>query len=245
MKTTEFYKRVKSRFSVLIHKYGFEPVFELEPAGPFNLSEIIFQSQAGLIRFDVEYRDLDVGIQVAFDAPTSNANGTFDYNNGSEWHHILLILGGLDIAVDYERLYKSITEKEWDAIVEHLLDNWAMELSPHWERIVASMNDPAFRQKIEEMKKQRRYQKIITFDRYGLGKSLVLDAGKSLLKNIPKIFGYIVSIFLGLLLVSKFGRVIPDNFVVLVALVPAFIFYLILRFVRAARQKQNGREGMR
>jgi len=242
METKEFYEKVKSRFSVLINKYGFEPVFELEEAGPFNLSQIIFGSEIGLIKFDVEYRDLDVGIMISFDAPAKNPDGTLNYETGIHWHHVVAALNGLGVSVDYDRLYKGITETESDAIVNRLLENWALELSPHWDRIVAGMGDPDFRKKLENLEPKGQHQKIIYF--YYYGNKFAKEAAGGIFKSVLVIIGYLASFAAGLVLLDRVRNIIPGNLAMGVVLIPPFLLYLILRFYGSARKNQQDRQDM-
>jgi len=237
MEPREFYEKVKSRFSVLVNKYGFEPVFELVPAGSFGWSQIIFRSDNGLIQFNLSQREVDVGILLSFDTPPEDSLPNFDFDMKVGWHHIVIVLSGLDVAVDYDRLYKDVTETETEGVVNHLLDKWAAELSPYWDRIVAGMGDPEFRQKVKTMTEKGKHQRVLRFDQYGMGKSLAKDAAGGLLKSIPVLIGYIISLALGLYLVTIMRNVVPQNIAMIAVLVPPVLFYLLLKYLGKPRQQ--------
>jgi len=141
MEPNDFYGKVRSCFSILIDKYDFEPVFELEPAGPFGWSQIIFRSDTCLMQFNVELRELDVGILFSFDVPESNQNDVFSAQGGGvwqrirailkgnasmqndvKWHHIILALNVLGVTVDYDRMFKGIIKAEDRANSQRVLE---------------------------------------------------------------------------------------------------------------------------
>ena len=239
MEPREFYEKVKSRFSVLVNKYGFDPVFELEPAGSFGWSQIIFRSDKGLIQFNLSQREVDVGILLSFDTPPEDSLPNFDFDMKVGWHHIVIVLSGLDVAVDYDRLYKDVTETETEGVVNHLLDNWAAELSSYWDGIVAGMGDPEFRQKVKTMTGKGKHQRVLRFDQYGMGKSLAKDAVGGLMKYIPTAIGYIASLALGLYLLRFLPKSIPGNIGLLIVLVPPYIFYLLLKYLEKRKQQSS------
>lgn len=237
MEPREFYDKVRNRFSVLVNKYGFEPVFELEPAGSFGWSQIIFRSDKGLAQFNLIQREVDIGILLSFDTPPADNPANFDYDRKVGWHHIVIVLSGLNVAVDYDRLYNDVKETDTEGAVNHLIDNWAVELSPHWDKIVTSMGDPEFQQKVKSMDEKGKHQRILRFDQYGMGKSLAKDTAGGLLKSIPIVIGYIISLALGLYLVNIMRNVVPQNIAMIVVLVPPVLFYLLLKHLGKPRRQ--------
>jgi hypothetical protein len=245
MEPEEFYKQVRNRFSILTDKYGFDPVFELKPAGANGLSQIIFQGDEGLIEFNVNYRDLDVSILLSFDKPLQEYwdqlpkyNGEIGHGLDCKWYPIVIAVNAAGGEVDYARLYKGVTEKESTTIVNHLLENWANELHPHWDNIVKGMSDLIYKNKLKEIDAGGKHQKIIRFDQYGMAK----DFFKWLLKQLPVVIGYIVSLYLGLILAAQLGSSV-ERFAMLIVLIPPFLFYLILRFSRQYLENRRRRQG--
>jgi hypothetical protein len=243
MKPEEFYEQVSIHFSILRDKYGFDPVFELKPAGANGLSQIIFQGNEGLIEFKVNYRDLDVSILLSFDKPLHEYwdeppkyNGEIGHGLDCKWYPIVIAINAAGGEVDYARLYKGVSKTDADIIVKQLLENWANELSPHWAKIVKGMCDSAFQNKLKEMEESGKHQKITRFDQYGMAN----DFFKWLLKKIPVAIGYILSLFLGLVLVGQLGES-AEKFAMLIVLIPPFLFYLILRFSRQYLENRKRR----
>jgi hypothetical protein len=156
------------------------------------------------------------------------------------WHNIVIVLNAMDVQVNYDHLYSEMAgEKEWGVIINSLLDNWAAELSPHWDRIITGMGNSEFQQKVKSMDGKGKHQRILRFDQYGMGKSLAKDAAGGLLKFIPAAIGYIASLAFGLYLLRFLPNSIPGSIGLLIVLVPPYIFYLLLKYLEKRKQQSS------
>ncbi len=169
MEPRVFYEQVRAYFQELWTVYGFSTVYEMYPAGSFGLSQLVLGSEAGRIRFEVEYHDLELRISLArghFSAP----NGGADDPNET-WLRIQDVLGLLGVGssesqpgdvhhvsdAEVQQLLERVsTEAGMDAEVNKQIERWARELSPHWPKIVARLRDAESERRWKELFRSRK-----------------------------------------------------------------------------------------